>query len=145
MKNMSNYMTIQQAADQLGISTKTLRRWERTGYLVPDQRQEITGVRLYNFDRISYWKKLLALRRAIKAHLKELAEILKALDENSIIQDYVPGKPLKLTTQEEMDKFSKAWEAEQEWNKEFRRLLNELVEYPLVMRRATSFLEEEKT
>ena len=56
---MSNRMTIKQVADELGVSTKTLRRWEANGYLVPE-RDSDTKVRLYHPYQIGYWKRMLA-------------------------------------------------------------------------------------
>lgn len=137
-------MTIQQVADKLGVSTKTLRRWEEIGCLMPAMRQERTDVRLYDPNRIDYWEKLFDLRRIIKKHLKALDGIKKALDEHTAEQDFVPGKPLKLLTEEDLDKFTKARDEEDKWNKEFDRLLSELRKYPLAMRRFTSEVEGEQ-
>lgn len=35
---MNNFLTIREAAEVLGVSTSTLRRWEREGKLTPDER-----------------------------------------------------------------------------------------------------------
>lgn len=35
---MTKYLTIKQAAEQLGVSESTLRRWEKEGRLLPDKR-----------------------------------------------------------------------------------------------------------
>lgn len=35
---MNKFLTIKQAAEQLGVSESTLRRWEREGKLIPDKR-----------------------------------------------------------------------------------------------------------
>ncbi len=37
---MTNLLTIKQAADILGVSESTLRRWEKEGKLLPDRRTE---------------------------------------------------------------------------------------------------------
>ncbi len=37
---MDKYLSIKEAADLLGVSTSTLRRWEREGRLLPDERTE---------------------------------------------------------------------------------------------------------
>ncbi len=37
---MDKYLTIKHAADLLGVSISTLRRWEREGRLIPDERTE---------------------------------------------------------------------------------------------------------
>lgn len=133
---MSNYMTIQKAANELEVSTKTLRRWEESGYLVPE-RQEGTGFRLYHSRLIDYWKKLFNLRRAITNHLRMLEGIKQALDKHTTEQNYIPGQPLKLLTEKELDEFMKARESEEKWSITYERLLRELREYPLTMRRAT--------
>jgi len=138
---MSNYITIQKAANKLGVSTKTLRRWEESGYLIPE-RQEGTGFRLYHSILIDYWKKLFDLRRVITNHLRMLREIRNALDIHTTEQNYIPGKPLKMLSEKELDEFMKACNAEEEWKRTYERLLRELREYPLSMRRATS--KEEK-
>jgi putative resolvase len=37
---MDKFLTIKEASDLLGVSTSTLRRWEREGRLIPDDRTE---------------------------------------------------------------------------------------------------------
>jgi DNA-binding transcriptional MerR regulator len=51
-------LTIKEAADALGVSQPTLRRWDESGKFVP-RRHPINGYRLY--DRA----KVLAMRRKI--------------------------------------------------------------------------------
>lgn len=138
-------MTIQQVANELGVSTKTLRRWEASGYLMPDERQEVTGVRLYHPDHINYWKNYLELRRLLNFKVKELEGIKKALDEHPAEQVYVPGKPLRLLTEEDLEKFQKARDAENKWNKEFDRIIHEIAKYPRNIRKAVAESEEGKT
>lgn len=38
--NMDKYLTIKEAAELLGVSTSTMRRWEREGKLIADDRTE---------------------------------------------------------------------------------------------------------
>lgn len=140
---MSNRMTIKQAAIELGISTKTLRRWEKSGYLVPE-RQDVTGVRLYHPYLINYWKKLFDLRRAIINHLRSLDGIKKAIDKHTSDQNNTSGQPPKLLTVADLDDFMKASESEEKWNRTYHRMLRELREYPSVMRKATTKFEEDK-
>ena len=46
MKNFKDYLTVQQAADLLGVSIMTLYRWDSAGKLTP-KRHPINGYRLY--------------------------------------------------------------------------------------------------
>ena len=48
---MGKFIKIGEAANILGVSTKTLRRWESTGELIPDKRTE-GGTRYYDADRL---------------------------------------------------------------------------------------------
>lgn len=45
------YVTIQDAADILGVSADTLRRWDEDGIFLPDRRTA-GGWRLYDRDRL---------------------------------------------------------------------------------------------
>lgn len=46
-KNESEYLHIAEAAEILGVSTRTLRRWESEGKILPDRRT-MGGWRLYS-------------------------------------------------------------------------------------------------
>lgn len=133
---MSNRMTMQQAAIELGISTKTLRRWEESGHFVPEQIPN-SSIRLYDSHSVGYLKRLLALDRSIKRHLRLLDGLRKELDKHNLEQDYTPGKPLKLMTDEDMKNFNEAYDAMEEWKKEYRKLLDEIMKYPKSMLKAT--------
>lgn len=127
-------MTIKQAADELGVSTKTLRRWDKSGYLVPERKPK-TKIRLYHPHLISYWKKLLELDRVLKKHLKLLDSLRKELDKYMLEQDYKPGEKLKLL---DVESFSKVRNTMEQWDEEFKRLLNEIASYPRLMLKAIS-------
>lgn len=47
----SKYMTIKKAANQLGVTTTTLRNWDKKGKL-KCYRHPINGYRLYKKDQI---------------------------------------------------------------------------------------------
>ena len=49
-------MTIKQAAKYLGVSTATLRRWDKAGILVP-ARNGINGYRIYSVSDLDKIKK----------------------------------------------------------------------------------------
>ena len=48
---MSRFLTISEAANWLGVSTQTLRRWEREGRIAPPQRTE-GGQRRYDLSQL---------------------------------------------------------------------------------------------
>lgn len=47
MKNLKAFLTVQEAAGVLGVSSKTLRRWDAAKKLSPT-RHPINGYRLYD-------------------------------------------------------------------------------------------------
>ncbi len=49
---LSEYLTVRQAADLLGICSETLRRWDRSGKL-KSTRHPINGYRLYQSDELT--------------------------------------------------------------------------------------------
>jgi len=49
---MGNLLSISEVAKVLGVSESTLRRWEREGRLLPDERTE-GGQRRYKLSSIS--------------------------------------------------------------------------------------------
>ena len=53
---MSRFIKIGKAADLLGVSIQTLRRWEREGELTPDHKSE-GGTRYYNLTTLLGLKK----------------------------------------------------------------------------------------
>src|SRR4029077_1479276 len=48
---MSRFIKIGEAAKILGVSIQTLRRWEESGYLLPDRKSE-GKTRYYNLDKL---------------------------------------------------------------------------------------------
>ena len=49
---MSRFIKIGEAAKILGVSIQTLRRWEETGYLLPDRKSN-GKTRYYNLDQLT--------------------------------------------------------------------------------------------
>jgi MerR family transcriptional regulator, copper efflux regulator len=47
LMNLQDYLKIKQAAEFLGVSTTTLRNWERSGKLIA-YRHPLNGYRLYH-------------------------------------------------------------------------------------------------
>ena len=48
---MRKFMSIKEAADALGVSTQTLRNWEKSGELIP-YRNPINKYRMYKVSQI---------------------------------------------------------------------------------------------
>jgi len=49
--NLSDYLTVGEAAEQLGVSRSTLRNWDKAGKLRP-YRHPVNGYRLYLRDEL---------------------------------------------------------------------------------------------
>ncbi len=131
-------MTIQQVANELGVSTKTLRRWDEKKLLIPE-RQGTTNIRLYHTWLVGYWKKYLELDRALKAHLALLGEVRRELEK------YIVTKPLGTGPTKMFDSkaFIEAHKAMETWEKGFDRLWRELADYPPFMHQARGNSEGE--
>jgi len=50
---MESYCTIGQAAKKIGVSSETLRRWDKTGKL-PSKRHPVNNYRVYNDEQIEF-------------------------------------------------------------------------------------------
>lgn len=132
-------MTIKQVADELGVSTKTLRRWEEAGYFVP-HRDPHTDIRLYHPVKVQYWKKYLSLNRRYNEHLKKHRPIIKEINKHL-------AKPL--SGQEELplldtEAFSEADKKLNEWGKEHKKLLIEVLSLPKEVKKAILQMEQEE-
>lgn len=139
---MSDYMTIQQVANEIGYSTKTLRRWGEKGYLVPDQIQEGTSTRLYHRYKIGFWKRFFDLDRALENHIKKLDGIRKEVKKYMLEQDYVSGKRLKLIPPDQTQAWVKAHDEMDKWESDHKKMLHEWLSYPGVMKKASIDKEE---
>lgn len=122
-------ITSSEAAKILGISKRTLYRWEGEGR-IRSTREGILNTRVFDNDYVEMAKKILDLDKQEEEHLKKLPNIRKQIEEHNLEQEYIPGKPLKLLTEEEVKAAMKAFDAEEEWVAEHKRLLAELISYP---------------
>jgi len=113
----------------LKISKRTLYRWEKEGR-VRSARDGMLNVRVYDPAYIEMVKKIIDLDKQEKEHLAKLPGILEEEKKHHLEQDYHPGKPLKLSTEEEVEAAMRAFDAEEAWMAEHKRLLNELFIYP---------------
>ncbi|MBI4063457.1 MAG: helix-turn-helix domain-containing protein [Elusimicrobia bacterium] len=59
LPNLKNYLTVSKAAAFLGVSSSTLRNWDRTGKLKA-RKQPISGYRLYQKSELNLFLKQLA-------------------------------------------------------------------------------------
>lgn len=50
-------MTINQAAEKIGVSTKTIQRWEK-GKLIPKAKRDWRGWRMYTMSDVKRMKKI---------------------------------------------------------------------------------------
>lgn len=66
------------------------------------------------------------LKQKIKKHLELLPSLKERLDKNRLEQDYIPGKPLKLKTKNDIKHNSEAWKAMEKWELEYAFMLKEL-------------------
>jgi excisionase family DNA binding protein len=58
MKNLRDFLTIKQAAEIMGVTTETLRNWDRRGKLIP-YRHPVNRYRLYRKSDLERLLKLL--------------------------------------------------------------------------------------
>lgn len=58
MAKLNEYLTVGEAAELLGVSKDTLRRWDRAGKLTA-RRHPVTGYRLYLREELAAWLKTL--------------------------------------------------------------------------------------
>ncbi|VEN75354.1 Methyltransferase [Candidatus Desulfarcum epimagneticum] len=68
---MENYLTISQAAKKIGVSSATLRRWDKSGKF-PSQRHPINNYRVYNEDRIE-----LVIKELRQRYITDYADSLR--------------------------------------------------------------------
>ena len=127
---MSNLLTISEAAKVLGVSTKTLRRWEEKGYLVPTRR---SNIRLYEPDIIGYWNIMLSLDKKMSNHIKLLSRLRKRLNKRYLAQGSTPIENPKFISKKEIKKFIKAFANMEAWHRDYRKMLKWTTEYPRLM------------
>lgn len=127
-KNMP-YITAAEASEILGISKRTLFRWEEEGR-INSKREGILKVRLYDKDYITQSAEILRLNRLEKEHLAKLPAIRERVKQHLFVQDVHAlhaGEPMKFM---DVDAATKAFDDEEAWMAEHKRILNELFLYP---------------
>lgn len=122
-------ITAKEASQILGISKRTLYRWEEEGR-IKSTREGILNVRVYDRDYLLMVRKLLDLSKKIDEHNTKLPEILEQSKEHHLEQTYFPGKPLKLSSEEEVEAAMKAFNNEDAWETEHDE---QMTEYGLLL------------
>lgn len=118
-------ITTKEASQILNISKRTLFRWEKEGR-IKSIREGILNVRVYDRDYIVIVKKLLDLDKQIDEHQVKLPKILEQSKKRQLAQNYQSGKPLKLSSDLEVEAAIKAGNNEELWMAEHNRLILEL-------------------
>lgn len=122
-------ITTKEASQILNISKRTLFRWEKEGR-IRSVREGILKIRVYDRDYIVMTKKILDLDKQLDEHQVKLPEILEQSKKHQLEQVYQPPKPLKLLSSSDVEASKKAFNDEEAWLAEHKRLLNELGKFP---------------
>ena len=77
---MKKYYTVGEVSKILGISSQTLRYYDKIGVVKPANVDEITGYRRYSYDQINYVDRV----RYLQELGLSLEKIRQALEEGSI-------------------------------------------------------------
>jgi len=121
-----SYIKISQAAELLGVNSRTLMRWDEEGKF-PAHKENLSKMRFYEQSDITnhaFWFKL---RRKHKEHLKRLDEIRKEVDK------YISTQPLDAGTNPRFHKYEdmkKAFDNLRDWEKEHKLILEEYSQLP---------------
>lgn len=113
-------MTIKRAAQYMGVSKKTLMRWDKAG-LFPVQREEVSNIRYYDKSVLEKVVKWFDLRRREKEHLKKLSVI------NQKRSKFIPITPLDGVSNPKVQNYEEMKQAYREYN-EWKRKYDDLQE-----------------
>jgi len=122
-------ITASDASAILKVSKRTLFRWGEKGR-IRSVRDGVLKVRVYDEGYIKMVKNILELDKKEREHLTKLPKIRDQVKKNLMEQDYIPGKPLKLSTSSDIKVAMKAFDDEEAWMREHKRILNELFSFP---------------
>jgi len=86
------FLTISETAKILGISSKSLMRWDEDGTF--SAREFASNNRVYLSDDVEMVKKWIDLRKRHREHLKKLDPIRKELDKFLVATPLIPGEPI---------------------------------------------------
>lgn len=122
-------ITTGEAAKILGISKRTLYRWEKEGR-IRSVREGILNVRIFDRNYIVMVKQIQDLDKRLNEIMTKLPQILEQSKRHQLEQVFNPGEKLKLLSSSEVEASKKAYEKEVAWVAEHRRLVAELCSYP---------------
>ncbi len=132
-------MTIKQVASELGISTKTLRRWEELNYFIPE-RDPYTQFRLYRPEVVKIWKRYMSINNAYEEKIKELGLLHKQANkylETSLASE---GKNIFF----DIDNFGKVEDKIRDLELHRKELLKEILQFPEKAKQAIIQMEQEE-
>lgn len=115
-------MSTKQVADFLGVSKKTLMRWDEKG-IFPAEREEVSKSRIYYRPNVEKAKMWLDLRERHRKHLRKLPDIRKRLDEVLRMHPVIPGQPVKPWGSRDISVITKAIDAMEKWDREEREIV----------------------
>lgn len=75
-----SYITIGQAAKLLGISKRTLMRWDEAGKFSPTTREQVTKSRLYDEYQVKNLRILLNHEKRYRENMRRLRKVMSALN-----------------------------------------------------------------
>lgn len=114
-------LSLQQAAKKLGISTRTLLRWDEDGTF-PAAHEEVSKTRVYDEEIVEVYARYMAVRKTHREHLNKLGAIQASLSKFIVTKPLNPFEPTQVHKYEEM---KKAYDAKHEWDKQYKKIEEE--------------------
>ena len=118
-------ITIGQAAKILGVSKKTLMRWDEPG-LFPAQRESVSNVRIYDKEGVEKLAKWFDLREKHLNHLKKLKPVKDECQRFISTGPLDPHKPPKGYNLPDM---KKAFGKMKRWQRDLDKLQKQYIEF----------------
>ena len=123
---MQDKVTISEAANLLGISKKTLDRWDRLKICEP-YFEELSKTRFYLKSDLEKLKNYWILRKIHKDHISRLEPIRKEIDK--FIVTTTLSNPLKIQSFENTNLMKDAFDKMTKWEEEHKKIIKEYSEY----------------
>jgi|SRR3989344_9051876 len=114
-------ISLQQAAKKLGISTRTLLRWDEDGTF-PAEHEEVSKTRVYEEETVEVYARYLLVRKKHREHLNKLGPIQAKKSKFIVTKPLNPYEPTQGHKYEEM---KAAYEAIHEWEKTYKEIEEE--------------------
>lgn len=122
-----SYLKISQAAKLLGVSTRTLMRWDKDGKFLADHKEKLSGIRFYDEVDVRNHVFWFELRRKHKENLRKLDKVNADLEQFRVTQPLQAGQTPKFHKYEDM---KRAYDALREWKDEHDKILKEYSKLP---------------